>query len=100
MRDWRVDFEGFLCDAFALIRAHRLHGREVVQSICQFDEDNAHIVGHGEQHFTKAFGLLRLFAVKMQLVQFGQTIDQIGHRRAELIGQRDFVNAAIFQNVV
>ena len=55
----------------------------VVKTIGQFDEHNANIGDHGEEHFSDVFRLA-IFAIgKLDLVDFGNAIDNVGHLFAE-----------------
>ena len=81
--DRRVDFQGFRGDAAAFFRRHRLHGVHVVQAVGQLDQDDAHILRHGQQHLAEVFGLRMLLGGKSQLVELGNAFDQQCHRLAK-----------------
>ena len=58
VRDGRVDVHRFLRDALALFRLEVLQRPHVVQTVGEFDEDDANIVDHRQQHLAHVFGLL------------------------------------------
>ena len=65
-------------------RSQRAH---VVQPVGELDQDDAHVARHRQQHLAKRLGLAFLAGGELQLVQFGQAIDQVGGRRAEALDQ-------------
>ena len=71
-----------------------------MRAVGQFDEDDAHIARHGEQHFSKRLGLVFFAGVELQLVQLGQSVYQFGHWRAKAVDQVGFGDAAIFHGVM
>ena len=68
VRNRRINLKGLLRNAAAFVRAHGLHGGQIVQTVGQLNQDDAHIVRHGEQHFAKTLGLLRFLGVKREFV--------------------------------
>ena len=70
-----IDFEGFVCDALLGFGFHVLKGAHIVQAIDQFDEHDANIFDHRQQHFAIGFGLSRLAALVGQLVDLGDAVD-------------------------
>ena len=83
-----------------LAARHVPHGAHVVRAVGQLDENDAHILGHGQQHFAKGFGLGLFAGVEVQLVQLGQAIDQLGHRLVKLLAQIVFGDATVFHGIV
>ena len=69
-------------------------------AVGQFDQNDTHVAGHGQEHFSKRLGLVFFAGIKLQFVQFGQAIHQFGHGGAKLFNQFGFDNAAVFQHVV
>ena len=53
MSNGRVNFEGFAADGFPARARHRFHGAHVVGAISEFDQNDAHVTRHGQQHFAK-----------------------------------------------
>ena len=58
MRQRRVNVERLLCDSLLALRRLRFQGAHVVRSVRQFDEHNADILAHRQNHLTDGFGLL------------------------------------------
>mmetsp|Transcript_5506 Transcript_5506/g.9837 ORF Transcript_5506/g.9837 Transcript_5506/m.9837 type:complete len:306 (-) Transcript_5506:234-1151(-) len=50
VRDGGVDVEGFAGDAARFVRRHRAHGAHVVQPVRQLHQDDAVVLGHGQEH--------------------------------------------------
>ena len=71
-----------------------------MRAVGQLNEDDAHIARHGQQHFAKRLGLVLLAAVKLQLVEFGQPINQFSHLNAKLLRHLGFGNTAVFEHIV
>ena len=71
-----------------------------MQTICEFDQNDADIARHGEQHFAEVFCLRFMLARKLQAIQFGQPFHQLGHGFAETLRQLCFGNARIFDGVM
>ena len=72
----RIDIERLLrhpppgLDRDMMQRAH------VVQAVGELDQQDAHIVGDGEQQLAQVFGLLGLLGHEVELLQLGQALDQ------------------------
>jgi hypothetical protein len=71
-----------------------------VGTVRQFDQDDADVAGHGQQHLAERLGLVFFPGVEMQFVQLGQAIDQFCNRRSKALDQFCFGDATIFQRVV
>ena len=56
-----------------------------MQSICQFDQNDSNVGGHGKNHLSDILRLLLLFAQEMYLTYFGDTIYYGCHLLAEQI---------------
>src|ERR1039457_2163907 len=89
MRDRRVDLERLGGDAAALGALYSVHRAHVVQPVGELDEDDADVARHRQQHLAERFGLRLLARRKAQLVELGQTVDEVGRRRAEALDQLD-----------
>jgi len=96
----RINFQGFAADAFPFAARHVTHGAHVVGAVGQLDQDDPHVLGHGEQHLAKRLGLVLLPRVEFQLFQLGQPIDEFRHRGAKALHQLFFRDAAVFDGVV
>ena len=100
MGDWGINVQGLCrntCPFFAWRVGQCAH---VVAAIGQLDQDHPYVARHGQQHLAKRFGLVFFTGVELQFVEFGQTIHQLGHRRAKALDQLGFGDAAVFQRVV
>ena len=73
-------FQGFI-PAFLLRPC--ITGAHIVHTVTQLNDHHAHILAHGQQHFTQVFCLLFLQARKGHFGKLGNTIHQKGHIRAE-----------------
>ena len=69
-------------------------------AVGEFDQDDANIARHSQQHFSKRLGLIFFAGVEFELVEFGQTIDQFSHLDAKALDQIDFGDTAVFHRVV
>ena len=98
--DRRIDVQRFPGDALAFGRCHRLHRAHIVQTVGQLDQDDADIARHCQQHLAEILGLRFHFGGELQLVQFGQTVDQFCRWRLEARDQLGLGNAAVFHRVV
>ncbi len=83
----RIDVERLLGDAPARLRRHEVQRAHVVQAVGELDQQNADIVGNGQQQFAQVLGLLGLARHQLQPLQLGQALDQ----RADL-GPEDLVD--------
>ena len=54
------DFHGFAGFLRLLFRLHRLDRAHVVQTVGQFHQDHAQVLGHGHEQLAEVFGLLAL----------------------------------------
>jgi hypothetical protein len=60
--DRGVNVERFLRDSCSLFRLEELHRPHVVQTVGEFDQDNANVRYHRQHHFADILGLLRLIS--------------------------------------
>ena len=75
---------------FLLGRCHKLHRTHVVQTVCQFHDDNTDILRHRKEHLSQVLCLgLQFILGIIQLAQFGNAIHQKCHLFTELCG--DFI---------
>ena len=71
-----------------------------MQAIGELDEDDANVLDHRQHHLAKAFGLRLGAAVKLDLVELADTVDQQRDIGAEIfldVGQR---SRRVFDHVV
>ena len=76
LREGGIDFQGFAGDAAAFIGSKYAEGAHVVQAVCQLDQDDANISGHGQGHFLKIFGLLLGFRGKFNFAELADAVNQ------------------------
>ncbi len=100
VRDGGVDLQGFAADALPLAARHVAHGAHVVGAVGQLDQDDSHILGHGQQHFAERLGLVLFPGVELQPFQLGEPVHEVGHRRTEALDQFFLGDAAVFDGVV
>jgi hypothetical protein len=74
----RIDVEGFLGYFDLLFLGLKLEGTHVVEPIAQLDEDDANVIGHGQNHFPGVFGLTRLGAPECKSAQFCYALHDLG----------------------
>ena len=67
-------------------RAERAH---VVEPVGQLDEDDADVLGHGQEHLADVLGLLLLVGQGAELAQLGDAVDEAGH-----VGPEAFLDVA------
>ncbi|MNY02377.1 hypothetical protein D3C86_1349490 [compost metagenome] len=72
----RIDFHGLFGNAAALVGRHVFHGAHIVQAVGELDQENAHVVGNGEQQLAKVFGLFRLAGNEVELLELGEAFHQ------------------------
>ena len=103
MRQWRVDLQRLRGDALLLLRLHVLQGAHVVQTIRQFDDDDPHVAGHGDQQLPQVLGLLVLQMILgafAELTDLGFALDNPPHDRAELEFNISKGDAGVLDGVV
>ena len=62
-----------------------IESAHVVQPIGQLDEDDADVLGHGQEHLADVLGLLLFMAVGADLGQLGHAVDELRHFRPEAL---------------
>ena len=100
VRDRHIDFQCLACDAPAFLGRHRVQRAHIVQTVGELDENDAHVAGHGQQHFAEILGLLLDLTLEFDLVEFGQTINQCCDWGAKALDQFIFLDVLILHHVV
>ena len=77
-----------------LQRAH------VVKAIGEFDQNDAKVGDHRQQHFAERLGLLRFFRDEVVARNFRDAVDQFRDVVAEVLLQRLFCCESVFQYIV
>ena len=70
-----VNLNRFRCNATPLTTRHVRQRSHIVRTVRQFDQDDAHIARHGQQHLAKRFRLVFLAGVKVQFVKLSKAVD-------------------------
>ena len=83
--DGRVDIQRFAGDAVLLGRFEVFERAHVMQPVGQFDENDANVVHHGQEHLADVFGLARFGGHDVQTADFGDAFDKPGDFRAEAL---------------
>ena len=87
-------------DALLLVDRHGGDGSHVVQAVGQLDDEDAKVLGHGDQHLAHRGRLLGLLRVELDSLELGDAIDNGGNLGTEFtfdIGHRDL---GVFDRVV
>ena len=97
-----VDVEGLARNSFAAVGLQVLKRAHVVQAISEFDEDNPDVGDHGQKHFADIFRLTVFAVGELDLVDLGDTLDNVGDLVAEigldlLTGGRGVLNRVVQQ---
>ena len=87
-------------NASPLFWPHVRHGLQVVAAVGELDHHDAQVVCHGHQHLAEVFGLRVLVGLKLDLVELGEAINQIGDLRAKAFGNLGFGDGSILHHVV
>jgi hypothetical protein len=82
----RVNVLGLAGDGLLAVRLQVLQGAHVVQPVGQLDEHHAHVRDHGQQHLAHVFSLAVFAIGKLDLVDLGDALDDVGHLVAEAGG--------------
>ena len=100
MSQGRVDVEGLLGDGALARHRHHRDGPHVVKSVGQFDQEHAPVLGHGDEHLANRGGLLGLFGVEFESVQFGNPVDHGRYLGPELLREPLRRDPGVFYGVV
>ena len=85
VRQRRVNIQRLVGNGLLPVLRLKAQGAHIVQPVGQLDDHHADVLGHGQNHLAQAFGLLLLPVGKVQLVQLGHAVHQLGHLVAELL---------------
>ncbi len=99
-RDWCVDVQRLGRHPASLFRLHCAERTHIVQAVSQLDQDDADIARHRQQHLAEVLSLRLLARSKVNLVELGDALDQIGDLVAEARGQFGAADASVFNDVV
>ena len=85
--EWGVDLPGFEGDALLFLLCQVGQRPHVVKPVRELDEDDPHVLGHGNEHLSEVLGLQFLLASEGQPGDLGDAVYQHGHFLAEFRGQ-------------
>ena len=83
----RVDLPRFEGDALLLLLFQEGQRPHVVEPVRELDEDDPHVLRHGNEHLAEILGLEFLLASEGQPGDLGDAVHQDGHFLAEFRGQ-------------
>ena len=83
VRQRGIDIQRFPGNRQAAVFGLEAEGPHVVQPVGQLDQHDADVPGHGQDHLAQGFGLGLLAVGKVQPVQFGYAVHQVGNLFAE-----------------
>ena len=82
----RIDLQRLAADPLALLGLHMLQRPHVVQTVGQLHQQDADVLGDGEDEFAQVLGLARVLGLELQPRQLGDPLDQRGDLLAEAFG--------------
>ena len=100
VRERRVDLERLLRLLDLLLLAEVLDRAEVVEAVGELDEDDAHVLGHRDDHLPVVLGLRLLAGLELDARQLRDAVDERGDLVAELLAQRVELDAGVLDDVV
>ena len=100
VRNGRVDVHRLLRDALAFFGLEELKRAHVVQAVGEFDEHDAHVVDHRQEHLADVFGLLLFVRDVADLRDFGQAVNEQRHFVAEVLADSIKINQRVFNDIM
>ena len=98
--DGRVDFERLAGDPFPSLRAETAQRAHIVDTVSQFDDDDADVIGHRQQHLAIILCLPFFGGEEVNFAEFGDTIDAPGDFIAEVFLDVRDRYGGVFHNVM
>ncbi len=95
-----INIEGFLGDGLAPLLGHGADGAHVVEAIGEFNDDDANIAGHGEEHFAEALGLAVFAVGETDFAEFGDAVNATCDVFAEFFANFFEFDRRVFDDVV
>ena len=86
VRQRSVDVERFASYLILFARKLAAQGSHIVQTVGNFDEDDAYVVAHGEQKFFEGFCLCRCFVAEDSARDFRQSVHNLCYLLTKDIG--------------
>ncbi|KAF5028716.1 hypothetical protein DSECCO2_656140 [anaerobic digester metagenome] len=96
----RVDVHRLLGNDRLLLGLLELQRAHVVQAVGQLDQDDADVVGHGENHLADVLGLGLFLGFEGDEADFGDAVDDVGHFLAEELFQLVHGGLGVLHGVV
>jgi hypothetical protein len=102
MRQRRVDVLGLAGNGLLPVRLQVLQRAHIMQPVSQLDQHHAHVGHHGQQHLADILRLAVLAVRKLDFVDFGDALHNVGHLVAKfgrnlLIGGRGVFHRIVQQ---
>ena len=82
-RERGVNVQRFLRHFDLALLGQEVERTHIVQTVCQLDDDDADVLGHGDEDLAEIFRFLFLAGLEHDLVQLGDAADQFEHFLAE-----------------
>ncbi len=82
----RIHVHGLAGLKQATVLAKGRQRTHVMQAVGKFDDDNADVLGHGEEHLSQRERLFLVHAVDFDVGELGHAIDELGYRIAKQAG--------------
>ena len=79
----RIHVHGLARLKQATVLAQGRQRTHVVQAVGKFDDDDADVLGHGEEHLAQRERLLLVHAIDFDVGELGHAVDKLGHRLTE-----------------
>jgi hypothetical protein len=97
----RVDVARLAGDALALgLALDEVQGPHVVQTVGQLDQQDADVLGDGQDELAQVLGLTRMFGLQLQLRQLGDALDQLGDLFAKQLADLFLGDRSVLDHVV
>ena len=82
----RIHVHGLASLKQATVLTQGCKGAHVVQTVGKFDDNDADVLGHGEEHLAQRKRLLLVHAIDFDVGELGHAIDELGNRIAKQAG--------------
>ena len=100
MRNGGIDFQRFARLENTPVFAKGRKRAHIVQAVGEFDNDNADVFAHGNEHLAKRFSLLVGKRFHLDLGDLGYAVNQFGNRIAKHFGHLLLGGNSVFHRVV
>jgi hypothetical protein len=100
VREGSVYVQGLFGDALLFFGSQVLERPHVVEAIGQLNDDNPDIADHGEQHFANVFGLVVFAIGKLDFIEFGHALNDVGDLLAKTAANLLSGNVRVLDSIV